>query len=95
MNSPTNTPTNKDSIVSFVMNAKTIATRGGSKVKIPNLTELSASADAEEIHKDNKNKAIIVTAVIKPIRTFLFIITPFFLILKIHEISVIVIDENC
>ena len=79
MNSPTNTPTNRDNIVSFVMNAKPIATSSGSNVNIPKRTELSAPAGVEEIHKDNIKRAIIVTAVIKPIRTFLFIITPFFL----------------
>lgn len=77
MNSPTNTPTNKDKIVSFVMNAKPIATSGGTNVKTPKRTELSAPAGVEEIHKDKIKRAIIDTAAIKPIRTFLFIITPF------------------
>ena len=59
------------------MNAKPIATRGGNRVSIPNLIALSSFAGCEEIHKDNKNRAIIETAVIKPIFTFLSIITPF------------------
>ena len=44
INSPTKTPINNDKIVSFVINANIIATRGGNNVNIPNLTELSASA---------------------------------------------------
>ena len=66
MNSPTNTPINKERIVSFVMNANAIAIRGGSNVKIPNLTALSASAGVEVIHKDKRKRAIIETAAIKP-----------------------------
>ena len=86
MNSPTNTPKNKDNIVSFVMNAKPIATRGGSSVNMPNLMALFSLAGMEEIHNDNANRAIIETAAIIPIFIFLSIITPFFLnFLIIHE----------
>lgn len=77
MNSPTKTPINNDRIVSFVMNASIIATRGGSNVNIPNLTELSAPAGVLEIHSDNKNRAIKEPAVMIPILKFLSIITPF------------------
>lgn len=77
MNSPTNTPKNKDNIVSFVMNAKPIATRGGSSVNIPNLTALFSLAGKEEIHSDNAKRAIKETATIIPIFIFLSIITPF------------------
>ena len=73
MNSPTNTPMNNDKIVSFVMNAKAIAIRGGNNVNIPNLMELSASAGAEEINRDKTKRAIIETAAIIPIFIFLSI----------------------
>ena len=66
MNSPTNTPTNRDRMVSLVTNANAIATRGGNNVSTPNLTELSTLVGAEEIHNDKIKRAIIETAAIKP-----------------------------
>ena len=57
MNSPTNTPMNRDKTVSFVMNANIIATSGGNNVNIPNLTELSASAGVEVIHNDKTKRS--------------------------------------
>ena len=79
MNSPTNTPMNKERIVSLVMNAKAIATRGGKRVKIPKRTALSSPAGALVISKDNTKRAITEIATINPILMFLFIsiITPF------------------
>lgn len=79
MNSPTKTPTNKDNIVSLVMNANPIAIRGGNSVKIPKRAELSEPAGAWEISKDKTNNPIIVIATINPNLIFLFkfIITPF------------------
>lgn len=73
MNSPTNTPTNNDKTVSFVINANAIATRGGNNVKIPNLTELSASAGVVDIHNDKTKRSIIETAVTNPNFIFSFI----------------------
>ena len=73
MNSPTNTPINNDKTVSFVMNAKAIATRGGNNVNMPNLTALSSPAGAEEINRDKTKRAIIETAAITPIFIFLSI----------------------
>ena len=79
MNSPTNTPMNRDKTVSFVMNANIIATSGGNNVNIPNLTELSASAGVVEIHNDKINRSIIETAAIKPnlILSFIYYHTKF------------------
>ena len=79
INSPTNTPINKDRMVSLVMNAKAIATRGGRRVKIPKRTALSSPAGALVMSNDNTKRAITEIATINPIFKFLFIsiITPF------------------
>ena len=66
MYSPTNTPKNKDNIVSLVINAKAIATRGGSIVRIPNLTALSSPAGHWSINQDKAKSNIKVTATISP-----------------------------
>ena len=57
---------NNDKTVSFVINAKRIAIRGGSNVKIPNLTELSTPVGVEVIHNYKTNRPIIATAVTIP-----------------------------
>ena len=84
INSPTNTPINKDNIVSLVMNAKAIATRGGKRVNTPKRTALSLLFGALVISKDNTKRTNTEIATINPIFKFLFIsiITPFIKKLK-------------
>ena len=65
MNSPTNTPMKRDNTVSLVINAKAIATRGGSIVRIPNLTALSSPAGHWSINQDKAKSNIKVTAQLK------------------------------
>ena len=79
MNSPTNTPINNDRIVSLVINAKAIATRGGKSVKIPKRTELSTPVGALVINNESTNRRMTEIAIINPVLTllFIFIITPF------------------
>ena len=77
INSPIKTPVNRDKIVSLVINAKQIATRGGINVNKPNLTALSPSGKFE-IYNDKTKRAITTPAIIKPILNLLsiFIISP-------------------